>query len=227
MCVSEREESPVSSVLNAGIWRMEVPFTVSKLMCISRSVLPDSLWPRGLQPTRLLCPWDFPDKDSGVHCHFLLQGIFPTQRSNPDLLHCRQFFTDRATWDGVYLGMRSSCTRSPVWDIITLRCWLDKQRYWASSWIFKFEIQRDIRARDINLEQPGYRYFGKLWNLDCIAKIWDREEKRNKDWAVRLLPCPGWGYANVQNRLLDSMGEEEGGMFWENSIETSILSRVK
>ena len=32
---------------------------------------------------------------------------------------------------------------------------------------------------------------------------------------------------DVQNRLLDSMGEGEGGMFQENSIETSILSRVK
>ena len=32
---------------------------------------------------------------------------------------------------------------------------------------------------------------------------------------------------NVQNRLLDSVGEGEGGMFRENSIETCILSRVK
>ena len=32
---------------------------------------------------------------------------------------------------------------------------------------------------------------------------------------------------DIQNRLLDSVGESEGGMFWENSIETSILSRVK
>ena len=32
---------------------------------------------------------------------------------------------------------------------------------------------------------------------------------------------------DVQNRLLDSVGECEGGMFWENSIETSILSKVK
>ena len=32
---------------------------------------------------------------------------------------------------------------------------------------------------------------------------------------------------DVQNRLLDSVGEGEGGMLWENSIETSILSRVK
>ena len=32
---------------------------------------------------------------------------------------------------------------------------------------------------------------------------------------------------NVQNRLLDSVGEGEGGMFPENSIKTCILSRVK
>ena len=32
---------------------------------------------------------------------------------------------------------------------------------------------------------------------------------------------------DVQKRLLDSVGEGEGGMFRENSIETSILSRVK
>ena len=32
---------------------------------------------------------------------------------------------------------------------------------------------------------------------------------------------------DVQNRILDSVGEEEGGMFQENSIETCMLSRVK
>ena len=56
----------------------------------SKAVVPNSLQPHGLQPTRILCPWDFPGKDSGVGCHFLLQGIFPTQGLNPGLLHCRQ-----------------------------------------------------------------------------------------------------------------------------------------
>ena len=37
-----------------------------------------------------LCPWDFPGKKTGVICHFLLQGIFPTQGLNLGLLHCRQ-----------------------------------------------------------------------------------------------------------------------------------------
>ena len=57
---------------------------------VSRSVMPDSLRPHGLQPTRLLCSWDFPGKDTGVGRHFRLQGIFPTQGSNPGILHYRQ-----------------------------------------------------------------------------------------------------------------------------------------
>ena len=40
------------------------------------------LQPSGLKPTRLLHPWDSPGKNTGVDCHFLLQGIFPTQGSN-------------------------------------------------------------------------------------------------------------------------------------------------
>ena len=55
----------------------------------SHSVMSDSAT-HGLQPTRLFCPWDFPGKDTGMVCHFLLQGIFLTQGSNLGLLHCRQ-----------------------------------------------------------------------------------------------------------------------------------------
>ena len=50
------------------------------------SVMSDSLPLHGLYPVRLLCPWDFPGKNTGVGCHFLLQGIFLTQGSNLCLL---------------------------------------------------------------------------------------------------------------------------------------------
>ena len=53
----------------------------------SCAVMPDSVRPHGLQPTRLLCPWDSPGKNTGVGCHFLLNGIFLTQGLNPRLLH--------------------------------------------------------------------------------------------------------------------------------------------
>ena len=54
------------------------------------SVLFDSLRPSGLEPAKLLCPWDSSGKSTGVGCHFLLQGVFPTQGLNPGLLHSRQ-----------------------------------------------------------------------------------------------------------------------------------------
>ena len=51
----------------------------------SRSVVSDSLWPQWLHS-----PWNSPGKTTGVGSLSLLQGIFPTQGSNPGLLHCRQ-----------------------------------------------------------------------------------------------------------------------------------------
>ena len=40
----------------------------------SRSVMNDSSWPHGLQPNRLLHPWDFPGKSTGVGCYRLLRA---------------------------------------------------------------------------------------------------------------------------------------------------------
>jgi len=51
----------------------------------SRSVMFDSLWPHGLY-----IPWNSPGQNTGVGSLSLLQGIFPTQGSNPCLLHCRR-----------------------------------------------------------------------------------------------------------------------------------------
>ena len=56
---------------------------------LSHSGVSDSLWPHGRQPTRLLCPWDSPGKDTGVGIRSFLQEIFPNHGSNPGLLHWR------------------------------------------------------------------------------------------------------------------------------------------
>ena len=50
-----------------------------------RSVVSDSLWPHGLYT-----PWNSPGQNTGVGSLSLLQGIFPTQESNPGLPHCRR-----------------------------------------------------------------------------------------------------------------------------------------
>ena len=52
--------------------------------CVSHVQLFATLW---MMATRLLCPWDSLRKNTGVGCHALLQGSFPTQGSNPHLLH--------------------------------------------------------------------------------------------------------------------------------------------
>ena len=57
---------------------------------VSHLVVSNSLQSHGLEPMRLLCPWDSPGKNTGVGSHFLLQGIFLTQGLNPGLLLCRQ-----------------------------------------------------------------------------------------------------------------------------------------
>ena len=64
---------------------MSLPIPVE--VCVSHSVVSDSLRPHGLYPARLLCP---SGKNTRVSSHFLLQGIFLTQGSNLGLLHGRQ-----------------------------------------------------------------------------------------------------------------------------------------
>ena len=54
------------------------------------------------------CPWDSPGKNTGVGCHALFQGIFPTQGLNPRLLRLPAlaggFFTTRTTWEA-HIGL--------------------------------------------------------------------------------------------------------------------------
>ena len=57
---------------------------------------PTHVQPRGLWPTRLLCPWDFPGKNTGMGCHFLLPkdpnpGIKPMSPESPAM--AGRFFT--------------------------------------------------------------------------------------------------------------------------------------
>ena len=74
---------------------------------VSHSVVSDSVT-SGTAVLQLLCPWGFPGKSTGVGCHVLLQGIFPTQGLNPDLLHCRQILYCLSHiyiyTNGIYLG---------------------------------------------------------------------------------------------------------------------------
>ena len=78
-------------------------------------VVSNSLQPHGLKSARLLCPWDFHGKSTGVHCHAPLQGILPTQGSNPCLLHGRQVLYCWATREAFRVIKTSKVGFSPSW----------------------------------------------------------------------------------------------------------------
>ena len=65
-------------------------FSVLKSESVSHSVMSDSLQHHRLQPTKPLCPWNFPGRNTGVASHSFPQGIFVIQGSTPVLLHCSQ-----------------------------------------------------------------------------------------------------------------------------------------
>ena len=92
---------PINSHLHVGD---RAPLGIEKKW--SHSVMSDSLRPHGLQPTRLLCPWDFPGKSTGVGCYFLLQeSSWPRDRTQVSHSVGRRF-TVWATRE-VQLGIRN------------------------------------------------------------------------------------------------------------------------
>ena len=84
--MAQRDPSSVLQISHVLMWWKGLRVSVSVL---SRSVVSNSLQPHGVQPARLLPPWHFLGKNTGVGCHFLLQGIFLTQGLNLGLLHYR------------------------------------------------------------------------------------------------------------------------------------------
>ena len=72
--------------------KKKTPLTKQSCCCLVAKSHLTLLRPHGPQPARLFSPWDSPGKITGVGCYFLLQRIFPTQGSNPHLLHWQADF---------------------------------------------------------------------------------------------------------------------------------------
>ena len=81
---------------------MNWSITQGVCVCVC-SAMSNSLEPHGLQPARLLCPWDSPGKMTGLGCHAFLQGVFLTQELNPQNLS----FLSLLHWQVVYLPLTS------------------------------------------------------------------------------------------------------------------------
>ena len=65
---SQGRESRMKILIRTGVASME--FGGGVCVCVNHSVVSDSLSPHGLQPSRLLCPWNSLGKNTAVGCHF-------------------------------------------------------------------------------------------------------------------------------------------------------------
>ena len=122
------------------------------------SVLSTSLQLHRLQPSRLLCPWNFPGKNIRVGCHALLQGNFPTWGSDPHLLHllnCRWIL-----YPLIHLGSPSVCVYIETHTYIYIHIYIfllvvilnGTSSYQTlsltsfSNFPFSYEVQQDVKC---------------------------------------------------------------------------------
>ena len=128
------------------------------------SVVSDSVRPHRRQPTRLPHPWDFPDKNAGVGCHFLLQGMKVKSESEVARQHIKKQRLHLAN-QGLY-SQKNGFSISHIW------MWeLDHKEGWApKNWCFQIVVLEKTLER---LESP----------LDC-KEIKPVNSKGNQCWIL-------------------------------------------
>ena len=135
---------------------------------------------------QLLHPWNFPDKSTGVGCHFLLQGIFPTQGSNSGLLHCRQTLYHLShkgkllVFNVVFNNQHSwFLTRNLVDEVLQqvkflLIFWNDFEAYGQRGWKGP-QFYQNVLAYHLRANKKLYHAFSlvsgnKVYQFKCLFK---------------------------------------------------------
>ena len=171
--------------------------TLWPVLGLSRSVMSNSLQPQELQPIRLLCPWYSPRNSTGVGCHSLLQGIFPTQELNLCLLHCR------------WILYCLSHHRSPLWP----QSWPAGSRTVQSGrdqWVCVITSL----AGDAHQAWTGWTLHSWVWDpqrAHYLHEIW--RQPATSILRVSAAPCPRKLDHQEESRMpWGKWGTEEGEM---------------
>ena len=159
----------------------------------------DSLWPHGLQPTRLLCPWDFPGKDTGVGFHLLLQGVFPTQGSHPGLPCCRQTLYQLShKGSPIKLGRRENLLLWPeeLWS----QSHEENPHSFSSLSLCHLTLEVDASAESEQQRDQGRKSLGeeKCWG-HCGKKR--AEEHGPMKLYMNFCPCTQAAYAWILSHI--------------------------
>ena len=140
--------------------------TCAKSLQLCLTLQPQVLW-----RTRLLCPWNFPDKNTGVGCYFLLQGIFPTQGLNPHLLCLLH-------WQGNSLAL-SHQGSSPGRHA----CGQRQVKRWSTSLIIKGQVRTPVNYHFTLIRRPSSK------ELQIINAGGDAENKEPQYPLMALKLC--------------------------------------
>ena len=141
-------------------------------LCLTLCDPVDWLW-----PTRLLGPWDFPGKNTGVGCHFLLQETFPAQRLNSGLRNCRQTLY-RLSHQEVSGSTDGKKVHLPVQEI---------QETWVPSMGLDDPLRKKWQSTPVFLlGNPRDR--GAWWAIvHRVTKSWTQLKRRMRAWPNTLI----------------------------------------
>ena len=145
----------------------------------------DSLWPHGLSPTSLLCPWDSPGKDTGVGCHALLQGIYPTQGLNSHVCCVgRRFLYHWCHLGSPTISLWECKLVQPLWK--TVWKFLEKLKielpYDPAISLLGIHLEKNIIQKDICT--PMF-----IAVLFTIAKTWKQPNCPSRDEWIKKMWC--------------------------------------
>ena len=133
---------------------------------------------------------DFPGKNTGVKCHFLFQCIFPTQGSNPHLLHCRQILYHWVTVSGsgeshfsfsvsdLFKHMRREEGETTNWSEMVSFATVTRKATLLRRWPSQGGRGSELPIRSLR-EQPSYKSLKgntehppQAWDWDSLSALY-------------------------------------------------------
>ena len=191
----------------------------------------NSLLLHGLYPTRLLCPWDFPGKSTGVGCHFFFQGIFSTQWSKSGLPHCRQTLYCLSHQGSQKESWTINKAEHQRLDAFEMWCW---RRLLSVPWTARRSNQSILKEISpiYSLERLTLKlkvqYFGHLiWRTSSFERLKAGGEGDDKGWDGWMASLTHWTWIWVDSRswwwtgragVLQSMGLQKVRHAWGTEL---------
>ena len=124
------------------------------------------------EPSRLLCPWDSPGKNTGVGCHSLLQGIFLTQGLNPRL--CVSCIGRRVLYRWHHLGRLSFPYHIYIYIVYVYSSWVSL----VAQTVKHLPIMRETWVRSLGQEDPLEKEMATHPSIHAWKIPWTEEPGR-------------------------------------------------